>query len=92
MQFNEVTYRAVSIRVVVRDVDSEFKNPVLVQSMSDEYDTKPHWKRIGALSHLKPINQSVLFREHVKQESTVFGPYSRLICRKAGHKCLGVSA
>lgn len=38
------TYRAVSIWVIIRNIDSELEHTILVEPMPYEYHTKPHCK------------------------------------------------
>lgn len=39
---NNVTYRTISIWIVIWNIHSELEDPVLVQAMSDKYDPEPH--------------------------------------------------
>lgn len=36
------TYRTLPIWIIVWNIHSELEDTILVQAMSDEYDTKPH--------------------------------------------------
>lgn len=81
------THRTLSIRIVIGNIHCEFKNPILVQAVADENHTEPHCERktkrlINALDFIQTLNIYDLY----------FSTYSVLICKKAGHRCLEVSA
>lgn len=81
------TYRAVSIWVIIRNIDSELKHTILVEPMSYEYYTKPHckWENLLEWKNLKLYTYKSILKSYIQT-------YLKLIGRRAARRHLATSA